>query len=77
MSDAWIPFHPAIERPSKGWLEGMAVLEPVLGHEAGRNRNVLLLATGIGKAQVDELDFLVLDSLDHIGHGHAESPQTE
>jgi hypothetical protein len=38
---------------------------------------VLFLATGIGKAQVDEFHFVVLNSLDHIGHGHAESPQTE
>jgi hypothetical protein len=46
MSDAWMPFQPAID-----------------------DRDVLLLAAGVGEAQVDELDLLVLERLEHVGGG--------
>jgi hypothetical protein len=37
---------------------------------------VLLLALGVGEAEVDELDFLLLDQLQHIGSGrHAGSSE--
>src|SRR2546428_2210434 len=50
----------------------MSALELVHGERLDRHGDVLLLATGIGKAQVHELDLLVLDQFhDVIGrHCH-------
>ena len=45
----------------------MAVVEFVLREHLGRHLHVLLLASGVGKAQVDKLDLLVLKSLQYIG----------
>jgi hypothetical protein len=54
----------------------VARLELVLREDLGRRRDVLLLATGIGEAKVDELDLLFLDELEHVGSGgHRNSPE--
>ena len=63
MSDAWMPFQPAIDEPSNAWPR----LELVVVERLGRHRDVLLLAAGVGEAEVDELDLLVLDHLEHVG----------
>ena len=62
MSDAWMPFQPAIEEPSNAWPDSNLSLSNTL---AGHGY-VLLLAPRVGEAQVDELDFLVLDELQDI-----------
>ena len=52
----------------------MAVLELVGPEGLLGNGDVLLLATGVGKAEVDELHLLVLDLLQDIGaSGHEVS----
>ena len=56
----------AFPASDRGAVERVAVLKPVFGHDASRNRNVLLLAAGIGKAQVNEFHFVVLNHLDHV-----------
>jgi hypothetical protein len=38
------------------------------------NGNVLFLATGIGKAQINELDVVVLDHFQNVGDRHVLSP---
>jgi len=50
-------FHPAIEEPSKKCpLSNLSMVKRL-----DRHGYVLLLATGVGKAQVHELDLLLLD----------------
>ncbi|MFN3397106.1 MAG: hypothetical protein ACK4ZS_01070 [Sulfurimicrobium sp.] len=39
----------------------MAGFEPVGIHDVGGNGNVLFLAASIGKTQINEFDFVVLD----------------
>src|SRR4026207_1601545 len=75
MSDASMPFQPAIEEPSKAWpaldlassrggergaVEGMARAELVFVEMGDGHGHVLLLAAGVGEAEVDELDFVFL-----------------
>ena len=68
MSDAWMPFQPAIDEPSNAWPQ----LELVVVELLRRHRDVLLLAAGVGEAEVDELDLLVLDHFQYVGgSGHA------
>ena len=52
----------------------MAFLEFVHGEYLGGHGDMLFLAFGIGEAQVDELDLLLLDHLQYIicRHGHAK-----
>jgi len=47
----------------------MAIFNQSSVTKTSRNGNVLLLATGVGKTQVSEPHFVVLNHLDHIGHG--------
>lgn len=54
-------------------VEGMAVLEPLLGDDAGGNGHVLFLALGVGKAQVNELGFVVLDHFQNVGDRHGSA----
>ena len=55
MSEASMPFQPAIEEPSKKWpLSNLSIVERL-----DRHRHVLLLAAGVGEAQVDEFNFVV------------------
>jgi len=68
MSEAWMPFQPAIDRA----VERMAGLELVGVELFGRHRDVLFLAAGIGEAEVDKLDLLVFDHFQHVsGRCHA------
>ena len=60
-----MPFQPAIDEPSNAWPD----LELVRRELLGRHGDVLLLAAGIGEAEVDELDLLVLDHLEDVGGG--------
>ena len=60
-----MPFQPAIEEPSKAWP---AVNLSSSKCETG-TRDVLLLAAGVGEAEVDELDFAFLHHLHHVGDG--------
>ncbi|MNC88925.1 hypothetical protein D3C83_47990 [compost metagenome] len=52
----------------------MAFLELVLGEVLDRHLDVLFLAAGVGEAEVDELDFLVLRHLQDVisRHGHLQ-----
>ena len=50
-------------------VEGMARNELVFVKVRDRHRGVLLLATGIGKTEVNELDFVFLHHLHHICNG--------
>jgi hypothetical protein len=43
--------------------------ELVLAEGRNRHRDVLLLAAGIGEAEVDELDFGFLHHVHHVGDG--------
>ncbi len=65
MSDAWMPFQPGDRRA----VERMTRLELVGVERLGGHGDVLLLAARVGEAEVDELDFLVLDQLQHVGCG--------
>ena len=47
-------------------VEGVPILKLVFVEGADRNGHVLFLATGIGKAEIDELDVVFLDHLDYI-----------
>ena len=67
-----MPFQPAIDEPSKAWPDAELVFVEVRdGHG-----DVLLLAAGVGEAEVDELDFVFLHHLHHVGNGlcHQGSP---
>ncbi len=54
-------------------IEGVAVFEPLFGHNARGDGNVLLLALGVGKAQVNEFGFVVLDHFQYIGDRHGSA----
>ena len=58
-------------------VEGMAVVELVLVEGRQRHRDVLLLAAGVGKPEVNELDLVVLHHLHHVGNSlcHLGSPK--
>jgi hypothetical protein len=57
----------ALPAGDRGTVERVTVGE-LFGIEGlGRHGNVLLLAAGVGEAEVDELDLLVLDRLEHVG----------
>jgi hypothetical protein len=47
-------------------VEGMPILELALVERLRRDGHVLFLALCIGKAQVDELDLVFLDCLEHV-----------
>src|SRR3954466_4295148 len=47
-------------------VEGVSELELLLVEVLYRHRHVLLLAAGIGKPEVDELDLLFLDELQDV-----------
>jgi hypothetical protein len=64
MSDASMPFQPAIDEPSKAW-PSLNLSSSKCGHRHG---DVLFLAAGVGEAEVDELDFVVLHHLHHVGN---------
>ena len=63
MSDASMPFQPAIDEPSNAWPESNLSCVNCLAGTV----DVLFLAPGIREAEVDELDLLVLDHLEHVG----------
>ena len=48
----------------------MAFGKLVFVEVGNRNGNVLFLAAGVGKAEVNETDFVVLDHLDYVGDCH-------
>jgi hypothetical protein len=50
-------------------VEGVARVELVFVERATRHRDVLFLAAGIGEAEINELDFVVLDHLHHVVGG--------
>ena len=58
-----VDHFPALDR---GAVEHEAVGQIVLVDDAGAHRQVLPLALGVGEAQVDPLDFLVLDHLQDL-----------
>jgi len=61
----------ALPARNRGAVEGMARLKLVLVDLMGGHRDVLLLAAGIGKTEVDELDLVVRDHFqDVFGCGH-------
>ena len=60
----------ALPAGDRGAVEGVAELELLLVEVLHRHGDVLLLAAGIGEAEVDELDFLVLDELQYVIGGH-------
>ena len=62
----------ALPPRDRGTVEEMSALELVHGERLDRHGDVLLLAAGVGEAQVHELDLLVLDQFhDVIGrHCH-------
>jgi hypothetical protein len=63
MSEASMPFHPAIDEPSKAWPEFVFV------KSGNRHGNVLLFATGIGETEVDEFDLVLFYHLHHVWDG--------
>ncbi len=65
MSEASMPFQPAIDEPSKASTR----FELVFVKVRNGNRGVLLFAAGVGKTEVNELDFVVLHHLHHVGDG--------
>jgi hypothetical protein len=53
-------------------VERVPAFELVIGELLAGHRNVLFLAAGIGEAEVDELDVLLLEHLEDVGGaGHA------
>jgi hypothetical protein len=66
MSEASIPFHPAIDEPSNA-CPSLNLSSPKAFH---RHRHVLLLPLGVGKAQVDKLDLVFLDCFEDVGNCH-------
>ena len=50
-------------------VEGVAGRELVFIERGKRHGNVLLLAAGVGETEVDELDFVFLHHLHHVGDG--------
>jgi hypothetical protein len=65
MSEASMPFQPAMDEPSKAW----PLAELVFVEMRHRHGDVLLLAAGIGKTEINELDFVVFHHLHHVGDG--------
>jgi hypothetical protein len=65
MSEASMPFQPAIDEPSKAWPD-VNLSSSKCGDRHG---HVLFLAAGVGEAEVDELDFVLLHHLHHVGNG--------
>jgi hypothetical protein len=65
MSEASMPFQPAMEEPSNAWPRAELVFVEV----GDRHGHVLFLAAGVGEAEVDELDFVVLHHLHHVCDG--------
>ena len=57
-------------------VEGVAMGELVFVEVRDRHRDVLLLAAGVGKTEVNELDLVVLHHLHHVGNSlcHLGSP---
>jgi hypothetical protein len=66
MSEAWMPFQPAIDEPSKAWPDSNLSAPKCLTGTP----HVLLLAAGVGEAEVDELDFVFLNHLHDVLRGH-------
>ena len=58
MSDASMPFQPAIDEPSNAWPS-----VNLSSSKAGGNGHVLFFAAGVGETEVDELDLVVLHLL--------------
>jgi len=67
MSEAWMPFQPAIDEPSNACpLSNLSFVNCLLGTE-----NVLFLAAGIGKPQVNELHIVFFDCFKYVvGNRH-------
>mmetsp|Transcript_36595 Transcript_36595/g.84874 ORF Transcript_36595/g.84874 Transcript_36595/m.84874 type:complete len:214 (-) Transcript_36595:4688-5329(-) len=59
----------ALPAGDRGAVEGMARRELVFIKRGHGHGDVLLLATGVGEAEVDELDFVLLHQVHHIGDG--------
>jgi hypothetical protein len=57
----------ALPPRDRGAVERVPRVELVLGELLRGHGDVLLLAAGVGEAEVDELDLLVLDHLEHVG----------
>jgi hypothetical protein len=62
MSDSLIPFQPATEE--------LALGKGFLFELAGRDRDVLLLSLGIGKAKIDEFNAVLVNFVQHIRSRH-------
>ena len=64
----------ALAGRSTTMVEGVAGGELVFVESGHRHADVLLLAAGVGEAEVDELDFVLLHHLHHVGNGlcHAD-----
>eukprot|EP00042_Codosiga_hollandica_P061003 m.922406 g.922406 ORF g.922406 m.922406 type:complete len:463 (+) comp98226_c0_seq1:811-2199(+) len=59
----------ALPAGDRGAVEGVTRRELVFIEMGNGHGDVLLLATGVGEAEVNELDFVVLHQLHHIGDG--------
>jgi hypothetical protein len=59
----------ALPAGDRGTVEGMARRELVFVEMGDGHGDVLLLATGVGEAEVHELDFVFLNDVHHIGDG--------
>ena len=53
-----------------GAVEGMTAFELVFVKRRDRHADVVFLALGVGKTEVDELDFVFLDDLHDVLRGH-------
>ncbi len=60
-----MPFQPAMEER----VEGVAAFELVFVEGGHRHANVLFLALGVSKTEVDELDVVFLDDIQDVLRG--------
>ena len=64
MSEASMPFQPAMEEPSNACMPRLEFVHVEMRH---RYADVLLFATGISETEINEFDFVVLDHFQYIG----------
>ena len=64
----------ALPAGDRGAVEGVSFLERVFADRARMRGHVLHLALGVGEAEIDELDVLVLDHLQDIASALHETP---
>ena len=62
-----------------GTIESLAFVKLIFAELGNRDGDVLPLATGIGEAEVNKLDFVVFHHLHHVcdGLGHQKSPRDD